>query len=82
MKFSVNLTALPGLTELLYRRRDDLLAGQVFVDTHTEIEEEACRPAEHLHWARTKPSLLLSVTFWQRRPTSAPTTSAPPSRPA
>ena len=40
MKFSVNLTALPGLTELLYRRRDDLLAGQVFVNTHATLKIE------------------------------------------
>jgi hypothetical protein len=38
MKLSVNLNALPGLTELLYRRRDDLVAGRVFVDAHTEID--------------------------------------------
>ncbi|HWB35211.1 MAG TPA: hypothetical protein VHA75_04210 [Rugosimonospora sp.] len=37
MKFSVNTTALAGLPGLLERRRDNLLAGAVFVDANTTI---------------------------------------------
>jgi hypothetical protein len=38
MKFSANLTALPGLAELLYRRRDDLITGRDFVARHAVLE--------------------------------------------
>jgi hypothetical protein len=37
MEFSVNTAALPGLADMLNRRRDDLFASRDYVDVHTHI---------------------------------------------